>query len=89
MRCPTCGRIESHCEHCHAANEYVNTRPTREVVVSARSLADQRRTLGITQRRLGFWLDVSEAVISNWENGRNLPNVEQQYEWQGVLDSWA
>ncbi len=34
-----------------------------------------RKEIGITQKQLGEYLDVTDKAVSKWENGRSLPDV--------------
>lgn len=42
-----------------------------------RSIAEQRRRLGLTQEQLAETLDVTNKTISRWERGINLPDYDQ------------
>ena len=39
-------------------------------------IRDFRETRGLTQKELAEIIGVQDAVISNWETGRNRPNVD-------------
>ena len=45
------------------------------VVIGAR-IRDSREAKGWTQRQLAHRIDVAEAQISRWENGRALPQPQ-------------
>ena len=39
-------------------------------------LKEKRKELGLTQEQLAKDLNVSRSAISNWEIGRNYPDIE-------------
>ena len=41
-----------------------------------RRIAEQRKKLGLTQEALAERLNVSAQAVSKWENGHNLPDIE-------------
>ena len=40
-----------------------------------RFIAERRKALGLTQRRLAEQLPVSDKAVSKWETGHGLPEV--------------
>jgi len=48
-------------------------------------IAEQRKKLGLTQEALAEQLNVSAQAVSKWENGRNLPDIENLIALSEVL----
>lgn len=38
-------------------------------------IKNKREACGLTQKQLARLIDVNEAVVSNWETGKNRPNT--------------
>ncbi|OQO78955.1 helix-turn-helix domain-containing protein [Enterococcus durans] len=49
-------------------------------------LKERRTSLGITQERLAKELNVSRSAISNWEIGRNYPDIQTLIDLSKILD---
>ncbi|EOL50147.1 hypothetical protein RV11_GL002264 [Enterococcus phoeniculicola] len=49
-------------------------------------LREKRALLGITQEELAKELNVSRSAISNWEIGRNYPDVQTLIDLAKILD---
>ncbi len=39
-------------------------------------IKNKREACGLTQKQLARLIDVNEAVVSNWETGKNRPNTD-------------
>ena len=48
--------------------------PTLPVLLG-RLIVERRTALNLSQRRLGYLVDVDTQVISSWETGRRLPTL--------------
>ena len=51
-----------------------------------RFIAQRRKNKKLTQQELAEKLGVSEKAISNWENGRNMPDVSLYKALCDILD---
>ena len=49
-------------------------------------LKERRTSLGITQEGLAKELNVSRSAISNWEIGRNYPDIQTLIDLSKILD---
>lgn len=41
----------------------------------AQAIKERRKALGLTQQELANRLFVSRQTVSNWENGKNFPDI--------------
>ena len=50
-----------------------------------KTISEQRKKLGYTQEQLAEMLNVSAQAVSKWENGHNLPDIENLVEIADIL----